>query len=72
MLLMRLQVTSLLVCGVQTPNCIRATVTDGIGYDFHMTILEDATAAQTSDIHQANLLDMYNMGVGDKDSERFF
>jgi nicotinamidase-related amidase len=72
MLLMRLKVTSLLVCGVQTPNCIRATVTDGIGYDFHMTVLEDATAAQTPEIHQANLLDMHNMGVQIKTVKAFF
>ncbi len=63
MVLMRLQVTSLIICGVQTPNCIRCTVTDAIAYDYEVTLLEDATAAQTPEVHRANLFDMANMGV---------
>jgi|ERR1700722_411607 len=72
MILMRLQVTSLLVCGVQTPNCIRATVTDALAYDYDVIVLEDATAAQTPAIHQANLLDMKNMGAEIKTVNQVF
>jgi nicotinamidase-related amidase len=71
MLLTRLRVSTLLVCGVQTPNCIRATVTDAIAYDYHVIVLEDATAAQTPAIHQSNLLDMKNMGVEIKTVKTF-
>lgn len=49
--------------GVQTPNCIRGTVVDALSYDYHVTILQDATAAQTQEVHEANLFDMKNMGV---------
>lgn len=63
MLLTRLKITSLVVCGLQTPNCIRATVTDALAYDFNVTVLEDATAAQSFEIHKANLMDMHQMGA---------
>jgi nicotinamidase-related amidase len=72
LLLMRLGVSSLLLCGVQTPNCIRATAVDGLGYDFHITILEDATAAHTPEVHQANLFDMSNMGIEIKTVHAYF
>lgn len=61
--LTRLGVKTLVICGGQTPNCIRATVTDALAYDYNVTLLSDATVAQTAEIHQANLLDMKNMGV---------
>lgn len=72
LILMRLRVTSLVICGVQTPNCIRCTVTDAVAYDYHVTVLEDATAAQTQAIHQANLQDMQNMGVQIQTVQSFF
>jgi nicotinamidase-related amidase len=63
MILTRLKIESLIICGVQTPNCIRGTVMDALSYDYLVTVLEDATAAQSDAIHAANLLDMKNMGV---------
>ena len=72
LLLTRLGMRSLVICGVQTPNCIRCTVTDAIAYDYSVTVLEDATAAQNKAIHQANLLDMQNMGVQIKSVQQFF
>lgn len=63
MLLSRLSVKKLVVCGVQTPNCIRCTVTDAISYDYTVSVIDDATASQTSEIQKANLIDMANMGV---------
>lgn len=63
MILTRLKIKSLIICGVQTPNCIRGTVMDALSYDYLVTVLEDATAAQSDAIHAANLLDMKNMGV---------
>lgn len=38
--------------GVQTPNCIRQTAFDAVALDYHeVTLLVDATAAATPDIH---------------------
>ncbi|XP_015162271.1 probable inactive nicotinamidase At3g16190 isoform X3 [Solanum tuberosum] len=50
--------------GVQTPNCIRQTVFDAVALDYQrVTVIIDATAAATPDIHIANIFDMKNVGV---------
>ncbi|KHN47837.1 hypothetical protein glysoja_029255 [Glycine soja] len=50
--------------GVQTPNCIRQTVCDAVALDYQpVTVIVDATAAATPDIHLANVFDMKNIGV---------
>ncbi|KAL5072523.1 hypothetical protein RYX36_011507 [Vicia faba] len=57
-------INTLVVTGVQTPNCIRQTVFDAVALDYqHVTVLVDATAAATPDIHLANVFDMKNIGV---------
>ncbi|KAJ4788797.1 Peroxyureidoacrylate/ureidoacrylate amidohydrolase RutB [Rhynchospora pubera] len=54
----------LVVVGVQTPNCIRQTVFDAVSLDYeHITVIVDATAAATPEIHSANIRDMENVGV---------
>lgn len=56
-------VTDLVVTGIQTPNCVRTTVFDAIAYNYPVTLVSDATGAQTDEIHEANLRDMANIGV---------
>ncbi|KAK7381664.1 hypothetical protein VNO80_00210 [Phaseolus coccineus] len=57
-------IKSLVITGVQTPNCIRQTVYDAVALDYQpVTVIVDATAAATPDIHLANLFDMKNIGV---------
>ncbi|KAK8465106.1 hypothetical protein PHAVU_010G147700 [Phaseolus vulgaris] len=57
-------INSLVITGVQTPNCIRQTVYDAVALDYQpVTVIVDATAAATPDIHLANLFDMKNIGV---------
>lgn len=57
-------IDSLVVVGVQTPNCIRHTVFDAVELDYKsVTVIVDATAAATPDIHAANIYDMKNIGV---------
>ncbi|XP_071715478.1 probable inactive nicotinamidase At3g16190 isoform X2 [Rutidosis leptorrhynchoides] len=57
-------IDSLAVVGVQTPNCIRQTVFDAVELDYKsVTVIVDATAAATPDVHAANLYDMRNVGV---------
>ncbi|HVP96648.1 isochorismatase family cysteine hydrolase [Methanoregula sp.] len=62
-MLRTLGVTELVVTGVQTPNCIRTTVFDAIAYNYPVTLVDDATGAQSGEIHRANILDMKNIGV---------
>lgn len=63
MILSRLAISTVAVCGVQTPNCVRCTITDAIAYDFDVIALDDAIAAATPEIHRANMDDMRRMGV---------
>lgn len=62
-LLKKLGVTQVAVAGVQTPNCIRATVWDANSLDYDVIVLTDGTGAQTREIHEANLRDMENIGI---------
>ncbi|KAL2338058.1 hypothetical protein Fmac_012504 [Flemingia macrophylla] len=57
-------INSLVVTGIQTPNCIRQTVFDAVSLDYpSVTVIVDATAAATPEVHQANLFDMKKIGV---------
>ncbi|XP_062155470.1 probable inactive nicotinamidase At3g16190 isoform X2 [Alnus glutinosa] len=57
-------INNLVITGVQTPNCIRQTVFDAVALDYQsVTVIVDATAAATPDIHVANIFDMKNVGV---------
>ncbi|XP_058004987.1 probable inactive nicotinamidase At3g16190 [Hevea brasiliensis] len=58
-------IKSLVIVGVQTPNCIRQTVFDAVALDYaNVSVIVDATAAATPDVHVANIFDMKNIGVG--------
>ncbi len=35
------------LCGVQTPNCVRATAVDALGHDYRVVVLADATASKS-------------------------
>lgn len=62
-LLKRLGVEQIVVTGVQTPNCIRGTVWDANSLDYEVFVLTDGTGAKTAEIHNANLIDMKNIGI---------
>lgn len=71
MLLRRLGVDQVVVTGVQTPNCIRATAWDANSLDYEVIVLTDATGAKTDEVHQANLFDMKNIGIQLLSTEEF-
>jgi len=62
-LLRRIGTRRLILAGVQTPNCIRATANDALALDYATVVLSDATASQTEEIQRSNLRDMAAMGV---------
>ena len=62
-ILRRLKITNIVVCGIQYPNCIRATIYDGISLDYSVTLITDATGAKTEEIKNANIYDIRNIGV---------
>jgi nicotinamidase-related amidase len=63
LMLGNLGITNLVVCGIQTPNCIRTTVFDGIAHNYPVVLVDDATGAASEEVHQANIRDMQNIGV---------
>jgi len=63
MIVQRLGVNRLVVVGVQTPNCVRATATDALAYDLDVLLLDDAITALTPEIHRANIYDLEHMGA---------
>ncbi|MEW5318396.1 MAG: hypothetical protein WDW38_009621 [Sanguina aurantia] len=62
-MLRRVGIKNLVLCGVQTPNCIRATAVDGMGLDYRVSVLADATASKSDTVQEANLEDMRCMGI---------
>ena len=63
LMLRTIGVTSMVVCGIQTPNCIRTTIFDGIAYNYPVILIDDATGAASDEVHRANIRDMQNIGV---------
>ena len=71
LLLRSLGVKTVVVVGIQTPNCIRTTVFDAMAYGYDTILISDATAAATPEIHEANLRDMAAIGVSIITTEEF-
>ena len=63
LMLRTLGITTVVVTGIQTPNCIRTTVFDAIAYNYPTVLVDDAVGAATEEVHRANLRDMENIGV---------
>jgi nicotinamidase-related amidase len=49
---------SLVVTGLTTSGCVRATVLDGLQYDFPVVVPREAVGDRNADAHEANLFDM--------------
>lgn len=56
--LMDLKVDSLLVCGVSTSGCVRASCVDAISYGFRPMVVREAVGDRHADIQESNLYDM--------------
>jgi nicotinamidase-related amidase len=63
LMLRREKIENLIICGIQTPNCIRTTFTDAISLDYNVIVLEDGTASNTINVQKSNLFDMENIGA---------
>lgn len=62
-ILRRLNITEIVVCGIQYPNCIRATIYDGVALGYDVTLVTDATGAKSDEVANANIYDIKNIGV---------
>jgi nicotinamidase-related amidase len=64
LLLRRAAIENVVICGVQTPNCIRATACDAVALDYELvTVLNDATASASAEVQDTNMRDLRNVGV---------
>jgi nicotinamidase-related amidase len=57
--LIDLGVDTLLVTGVSTSGCVRATVVDGHAYNFRVCVVEEGTFDRSIVAHKVNLFDMH-------------
>jgi maleamate amidohydrolase len=51
-------VDSLVVTGLTTSGCVRATVVDGLQYNYPVVVPREAVGDRNPDAHEANLFDM--------------
>lgn len=51
-------VDSLVVTGLTTSGCVRATVVDGLQHDYKVVIPEEAVGDRNEEAHRANLFDL--------------
>ena len=56
--LIYLKVDTLLVCGVSTSGCVRATVTDAFSNNFRVGLIEDGCFDRSEASHAVNLFDL--------------
>ncbi|MDA9204846.1 isochorismatase family protein [Gammaproteobacteria bacterium] len=56
--LLKIQADSVVICGVTTSGCIRATAVDSLQNNFPTTIAEDCVGDRNLDAHKANLYDL--------------
>jgi maleamate amidohydrolase len=56
--LLKIQADSVVICGVTTSGCIRATAVDSLQNNFPTTIAEDCVGDRDLDAHKANLYDL--------------
>lgn len=52
-------VDSIVVTGLTTSGCVRATVVDGLQYDYRVVIPREAVGDRNLEAHKANLFDMH-------------
>lgn len=52
-------VDSLVVTGLTTSGCVRATAVDGLQYDYPVVVPREAVGDRNNDAHQANLFDLH-------------
>ena len=63
LILRRLEVTDVAICGTQYPNCIRATAFDALSHGYLTTVITDATSAASAEVATANIRDLENIGI---------
>ena len=58
-MLVALKIDTVIVTGISTSGCVRASVLDAFQYNFHVIVPYEATADRSSISHKVNLFDMH-------------
>ena len=53
------QVDSVVVTGLTTSGCVRATAVDGLQYDYRVVVPREAVGDRNAEAHAANLFDLH-------------
>lgn len=56
-------ITTVVLAGTTTPNCIRSTCYDALSLDYNVVVLKDATSSRTPEVQRANIEDMAFIGA---------
>lgn len=56
-------ITTIVLAGTTTPNCVRSTAYDGLSRGFNVAVLREATSSRSPEVQEANLADMEAIGV---------
>jgi nicotinamidase-related amidase len=64
-------IKQLIVCGMQTNWCVRATTLDALKKGFKVTVIKDAIAAKNIDVHQEAIKEMVENQVKLMKTEEF-
>lgn len=63
LMLRRMGVKTVVLCGTQYPNCVRGTANDAMSLDYETVVDTDASSAKTPQVAENNVFDMKNMGI---------
>lgn len=64
-------ITTVLLAGTTTPNCIRTTCYDALSLDYNVVVLEDCTSSRNDEVQKANITDMAHIGATIMSCENF-
>lgn len=56
-------ITTVVLAGTTTANCVRATCLDALSLDYNVVVLSDATSSPTPEMQQSNIRDMDFIGA---------
>lgn len=70
-LLRDIGITTVVLAGTTTPNCIRSTAYDALELGYNVVVIEDATSSRTPEAQAANLADMAAVGIQLITSEQY-
>jgi len=71
LILRRLGISTVILTGTTTPNCIRTTCYDGLSLDYNILIIEDCCSSNTEEIQRVNMEDMARVGAVITSAEEF-